>query len=75
MKTAQEWADQWHLGRHSLQEIFQAIQADAYRAGLLKAAKVCRDVKKMRGANIVSETWHLHKIAKAIEAEAKKGQP
>lgn len=65
MKTARAWALERHDASSegvTLEEYYERIQHDAYVAGLLKAAKVCRH------ENTINSELH----AKAIEAEVKK---
>ena len=64
MKTAKEWAADKRVYL-TTEDCIKAIQQDAYRAGLLRAAQLCR--------NQLTINSELH--AKAIEAEAQKGQP
>ena len=70
MKTAHEWIGPLNDNGNSWTEVIKAIQADAYRAGLLRAAQVCRDVYRATDKFAYSDM-----CARAIEAEAQKGQP
>lgn len=74
MKTAQEWIEWRETHEGSGADFIEAIQQDAYRAALLKAAQVCRDLLPHR-PSVMSESVTIHRCAKAIEAEAQKGQP
>ena len=65
MKTAKEWAADKTVYL-TTEHCIKAIQADAYRAGLLRAAQVCKELG--RRDYVSSDT-----AAEAIEAEAQKG--
>lgn len=74
MKTAKEWQELW-AGEDFIAsgEHIQAIQSDAYKAGLLRAAQVCRSERAKpeqttpaKIANAIAEA-----LARQIENESK----
>lgn len=69
MKPAQYWTDR--MPRHNLAEFVTTIQADAYRAGMLRAAELCRNVASIHSNPSIIEEWT--QAAERIEAEAQKG--
>lgn len=83
MKAANDWTREFI--NHYDSEIYipsdfiEAIQQDAYRAGLLRAAQVCRESAQGRGSTkesiVVIEHWHCHHLANAIELEVNKPLP
>lgn len=71
MKTAKEWQSMWRKGNWFVPsgEQIQAIQSDAYNAGLLRAAEICRESERL----FLKPHNRIPSAIEAIEAESQKG--
>lgn len=73
MKTKEEWVStivaQQSIARAGTDKVIEQIQLDAFRAGMMYAAKYCKDTGVVPGDNINPETmaYILNKEAQQLQ--------